>query len=35
VKEEPKVKEEGEELVISPTVENTPEFNPEASEEQV
>lgn len=35
VKEEPEVKEEGEELVISPTVENTPEFNPEASEEQV
>nr|DAX00720.1 MAG TPA: hypothetical protein [Bacteriophage sp.] len=35
MKEEPKVKKEGEELVISPTVENTPEFNPEASEEQV
>lgn len=35
VKKEPKVKKESEELVISPTVENTPEFNPEASEEQV
>ena len=35
VKEEPKVKEEGEELVISPVVEKTPEFNPEATEQQV
>lgn len=35
VKEEPEVKEEGEELVISPVVEKTPEFNPEATEQQV
>ena len=35
VKEEPEVKQEGTELVISPVVDNTPEFNPEATIEQV
>lgn len=34
-KEEPEVKEEGGELVISPVVEETPEFNSEATEQQV
>lgn len=35
IQEEPEVKQEGEELVISPVVENSIELNPEASPEQV
>lgn len=32
---EPEVKEQGEELVISPTVDNSPELNPENSQEEI